>query len=261
MPKRIQLEIGNCEQQVLSESRDNLKALYQKNKGKKILFSATPICDYQVEHGWPEPPFVNINTHGSSETTKDNWLGYVPGDSYNIDLVQIVEDNGAIDLWGRVERSNGYYDIVLEFDEKYATQTTYMSHDHKQMDYLREVAKACEDPWLQIDWEKTGGSKARYEFYHNGRKIGDASKTKIEKLLSGYELSKVEMQLTYLRDEGEEPKHFTKIKLYKKILFSSSRPLPKEKANHKNNHVKEGESSAHKKLNWIERLFAKPESK
>jgi len=57
--------------------QQKLADLYWTQRGKNFWVCVTPQNQYQIEQGWPEEPFVNVNTIGSVETTKENWLGYI----------------------------------------------------------------------------------------------------------------------------------------------------------------------------------------
>lgn len=62
-----------------AQDREQSSAEELYNESDKVVkrFSLTPPCDYQIEAGWPEEPFLNVNTLGTIETTKENWLGYI----------------------------------------------------------------------------------------------------------------------------------------------------------------------------------------
>ena len=95
-------------------------------KGEKQLFSITPPCDYQLKHEWPEPPFVNINTFLSKETTKQNWLGFIHShgddgkDSFFADNMLKILPHKNVAVWGKIIKEDdpnfgevGEYKILL----------------------------------------------------------------------------------------------------------------------------------------------------
>ena len=110
-------------------AQNNLKKIYDKaEKSQKI--SVTLPCVYQIERGWPESPFVNINFLHSTETQKDNWLGYIGGWEDNEkqapvvkSLLKILRHNNVV-MTGIVIREKkgdpdaGKYKILLFVSRK-----------------------------------------------------------------------------------------------------------------------------------------------
>lgn len=107
--------------------QSSAKKLY-KDSGEKVQrFSLTPPCGFQIEAGWPEEPFLNVNTLGSLETTKENWLGYIAPpiiDEENDDevhherakyikkLIKIGKSNPII-MPGKVVKEGSEYQMLL----------------------------------------------------------------------------------------------------------------------------------------------------
>lgn len=106
-------------------AQDRLKKLYDPSE-KCQWFSITPVCQFQKNRGWPDAPsFVNVNTPGSVETEKDNWLGYIGAwdddekQSYVVEKLNILLDSKRPMLFGKiVKESNGEYRIIFFVSRK-----------------------------------------------------------------------------------------------------------------------------------------------
>lgn len=125
-----------------------LKKLYKEANNKHIRLSLTPICAYQENMGWPEKPFLNVNTLGALETTKDNWLGYIhpfePKEKtkerlerkeYVRKLIKLGEITPLV-ISGKVIKEDDGYSLLLFASRKYIDAT------------LEEITK------LQPKWEE-----------------------------------------------------------------------------------------------------------
>lgn len=91
-----------------------IRTLYSQKGSGKFLVSLTPISQYQIDKGWPNPPFINVNTHGSEETTTDNWLGYIPfGYGNKIDFARLLAKYDSIDAVARIDKRGQSFELVL----------------------------------------------------------------------------------------------------------------------------------------------------
>lgn len=101
-------------------SQEKLKKLYHPDE-KVQWFSITPVCQYQIEAEWPDvEKFVNVNTLGSIETEKANWLGYIGAweddekQSYVVDhLIKILKDKRPLLSGKIVKETDGEYRIIF----------------------------------------------------------------------------------------------------------------------------------------------------
>lgn len=106
---------------------------YSKSKPDSVTlreltrFSLTPKCDYQVKMGWPEGDFFNVNVYPSMETTRDNWLGYVPYGEKPVaaKIAKSVYPGRAIYCWGYYDYDSAYdeIDIFLALPTQYVYRT------------------------------------------------------------------------------------------------------------------------------------------
>ena len=106
-------------------SQNRLKKLYDPAE-KCQWFSITPVCQFQKNRGWPDAPsFVNVNTPGSIETEKENWLGYIGAweddgkQSYVVDRLNTILKTKRPMLYGKiVKESDGEYRIIFFVSRK-----------------------------------------------------------------------------------------------------------------------------------------------
>ncbi len=106
-------------------AKTNLREVYKSTGGNSITLSITPPCEYQIKQGWPEPPFVNINTYRSTATTKSNWLGCLDvmkgGNEEKNNavklLLKILETKDVAVSGKIVHEGNGYYKAMLFLSE------------------------------------------------------------------------------------------------------------------------------------------------
>lgn len=80
-----------------------------------VKFSATPKNSYQIDANWPEGNFFNINTYPASETTRDNWIGFVSyeGKPTATQIATLVKQGKPISVWGYYEMEDGEINTVL----------------------------------------------------------------------------------------------------------------------------------------------------
>ena len=101
-------------------SQDKLKKIYDKSE-KSQWFSITPVCQYQIDAGWPDvEEFVNVNLLGSIETEKDNWLGYIGAwhddekQTYVVEnLIKLLATKRPLLQGKLVKESDGEYRIIF----------------------------------------------------------------------------------------------------------------------------------------------------
>lgn len=111
------------------------KKLYKQYGNKHLQFSLTPICDYQKDKDYPERPFLNVNTRGSLETTKENWLGYIhpfvydemtdvriERNKYIKKIIELGETNPII-ISGKIIKEDGGYSMLLFASRKQIDET------------------------------------------------------------------------------------------------------------------------------------------
>jgi NAD-dependent DNA ligase len=107
---------------------------YSRNKPDSVVlrqpmrFSLTPKDNYQIKMGWPEGEFFNVNTYPSTETTKDNWLGYLPyeGKPAAAKVAKSVYSGKAVTCWGYYDHDSEYgeIDIFLTLPSQYPKRTS-----------------------------------------------------------------------------------------------------------------------------------------
>ena len=171
-------------------SQPLLKSLYSKTRGQKTLLTLTPICPYQIEKKWPEPPFVNINTYGTVSTEKNNWLGYIPMvEPWDINFEKILGKLGNVNIQSTIKKRSGDYYIQLHLSQKYSTPKdnvikTYISHDRKQIEMMVKISCDSGKDYIQVSLRKSSKSN-NVEFVYNRKVIGTASVKKIAKCLNG----------------------------------------------------------------------------
>lgn len=112
-----------------------LKTLYKKYGNKHLQFSLTPICQYQVNAGWPERPFLNVNLRGSMSTDKDNWLGFIQpveaekGDAVRLERKKYIEkliklgEMSPLIISGKIIKEDKEYSMLLFASRKWIDET------------------------------------------------------------------------------------------------------------------------------------------
>ena len=194
-----------------------LREIYRQTKGKDTIFTLTPICQYQIDKGWPEPPFVNINTYGSKTTERANWLGYIPIHYSDIEYAQLIKDNGNIDVHGRVKRSGKDYTIILNASEEYASLTVNVQHKDDQISYLTKLARANEDVYYIQAIMSKDADGLHYSFKYKNRIIAQVSSRKVNLWLNGDKyVDRVEISISHFR-ENYDNQHYSKARLDKHI--------------------------------------------
>ena len=101
-------------------AQDKLEELYDPTE-KPRWFSVTPQNKYQKEHDWPAAPkFVNVNTPGSIETNRENWLGYIgaweddENQTYVVEhLLKILKKKRPLLKGKIIKESDGEYRIIF----------------------------------------------------------------------------------------------------------------------------------------------------
>lgn len=194
-----------------------LKTIYKNAKGKDVVLTLTPPCQYQIEKGWPELPFVNVNLYGSKATEKDNWLGYIPIDFSDIDFGQIIKDNGNVNVHAHIEK-NESYEIILNVDSKYTMLTSNISHDQKQVDYLTQLASEIDGYYIDTTAKRLK-DKPKFVFIHDKKIIAEVSAKKIDDWLDGYKMiDNVRVKIDHFRYDYENH-HYSKANFVKKIIL------------------------------------------
>lgn len=98
-----------------------------RSRGKKspmlnhpAKFSLTPRCDYQIQKGWPEGEFYNVNTYPSVETTSNNWIGYVAysGKPSASKIAELIDAGKQVSVWGFFEFEDGELNAVITIPRK-----------------------------------------------------------------------------------------------------------------------------------------------
>lgn len=106
-------------------TQDRLAELYNPEEKSQWL-GITPVCQYQIEKGWPNAEkFVNVNLPGSIETEKDNWLGYIGAwedddrQTYVVDnLLKILPYKRPLVQGKIIKESDGEYRIIIFVSRK-----------------------------------------------------------------------------------------------------------------------------------------------
>lgn len=194
-----------------------LRKLHTKTGAKDTLLTLTPICEYQINQEWPEPPFVNINTYGSKSTQKENWLGYIPIDFSEIDFEQLIEDNGILNVHSHIKRTQGSYGIFLNVSDEYKMLEIYAQMDHKQIQAATYLAHKTSAYYLIVDPVLTPDGK-HYDFLLKGHCIANVSSKKINAWLGDSEITKARLRIHKFRQTEYDPGHYTSVTLTKRII-------------------------------------------
>lgn len=186
-------------------SQNLLMELYDDSHGKKILLSLTPICQYQILNKWPEPPFVNVNLHGSLATERNNWLGYISiEDPTDIDFNKLMDDYGQIDVVAKIRKTGREYYIQFFISEEYIPtkiKKTYISHTKDQIEFLSKLAGECGKDYVPISVKKEA---KKYTFLYDNAVIGTASCKKIDSIIGANALDKVSLFIKKFRFVGDK---------------------------------------------------------
>lgn len=202
-----------------------LKQLYKETDGRNLVFTLTPICNYQVRQGWPEPPFVNINKKNSASTTKENWLGYIPIDFSRIDFEQIIKDNGNINVHGHIEKQGRDYILCTDISEKYCILEMHAQMTDRQRDYIVSLAKKIDDYYIVTKPIRDEDGK-HYTFYYRDKiPIASASSKKIDNWLkNGEDIAKANLRIHRFRQIYEgATKPYTDVSLIKSFYLEKPR--------------------------------------
>lgn len=156
--KRNYIPSGGMRIYVFGTQYDNPQKYYGKIKklvGKgEYTATLTPQSKYQVEHEWPEPPFVNVNLPGSFETNKDNWLGYIASRVYWYDFEYMVNHFGTIDVKMKVAQRKDDDDIFTVYIDESFFKKYSVEHDPDQAMLLDRITTKHEDLPVEIDYDK-----------------------------------------------------------------------------------------------------------
>lgn len=217
------LEFGECDPEIHGNKypycQKLLREIYNSTKGSDTLFTLTPVHEYQIEQGWPEPPFVNINTYGSRSTRKENWLGYIPIDFSDIDYEQIIDDNGRVNAHGHIEKSSGEYGIYLNVSDKYKMLDIYAQMDKRQVHAATYIAHKISAYYLMVDAVPTDDGK-HYDFLFRGHPIANASAKKIKAWLGDDgEIVKSRLRINKFRQDYADIRPYTQVTLTKRIIL------------------------------------------
>lgn len=213
------LDAGNTTIEVCGTMRSQtlMEKIYQKYHTKRIRLTLTPICDYQIQKKWPEPPFVNVNLFGSQSTELTNWIGYVEiKDPYDIDLESIVSEVGNVNVYASVHQRDDYCITKLHLSNKYKYNDgrfveTYISHDKQQIVDITNIACETGGNYIQVGIKKNPDQK-HYDFLYNKKTIGGATVKKIDSCLKGKEIHKAFVKITKFRFDDElDNKHYSKL--------------------------------------------------
>lgn len=185
--KQYTIPFGDTSIEVYAESyrQDVLKALYEQNGKNGFSVSLTPPSPYQLEAKWPKMPFINLNLPGSSETTKENWLGYIPyGYGNKINFSDLLQEYDAISATATIIRSSGGYEVYLSVDtqqSKYArVLEVSVQHDLTHQKLLDVIySKGIE----KIDVELSEGPHGNIDtITYKGYEVGKLSATSLQKI-------------------------------------------------------------------------------
>ncbi len=200
-----------------------LKELYNQTKGARTLLTLTPICQYQIDKKWPEPPFVNVNLHGSVATEKNNWLGFIPNDDpLGINLEKIIQSQGNVNVHASIHKDRGQYWIQFYISDKYKVDPntyikTYISHDKNQAKLVKDISCETNKDYIRVDMKKTPDNK-QYLFTYNGKIIGTASCKKIDDCIDGASISDTLLSIKKFRfDDDSDNKHYSTLIIFKEI--------------------------------------------
>lgn len=211
-----------------------LNRLYRALKGQKTMFSLTRPSAYQKKAGWPEPPFVNINYANSTETLKEDWLGFVRLKESDIDFGQLLEIVPSVNIYGYIGKNGGagaFPKIVLTVDGKFSPTELYTSHTKEQVAQLKEFYKKHpEIRTIPTQLKKSEDGKTYKIFYHNTL-IGSLSAPKSKQLDDWLEEDKIawsKLVMTYF--DGQNP-HYARLVISNDKILTLAREYAKDNAN------------------------------
>ena len=217
------MEFGDCDSEVNGNRYEHcqtmLRKIYRDTKGNRTIFTLTPPIPYQKQQGWPNPPFVNINLHGSQSTTRENWLGYIPITYSDIDYLAIVMDNGPVDVYGEVKKEkgrDGLYYVCLNVSNTYCKYCGYVQHDKEQLASLKKIAKENDYKSIDVKAIKQNGSN-EYSFLYKGKVVATASADKIDSWLDGSEILSSRLRTSYFRYDDAKP--FSELEISKRFVL------------------------------------------
>lgn len=181
-------------------SQSILRQLYRQTKGEKIQLTLTPICSYQIQNKWPEPPFVNVNLPGSKATESYNWLGYIPlEDPTEIDFARLIEEHGNLNVRSSICKNGSEYYIKFFISKKYKptnVKKTYISHTEDQIDLIKKIA--CESGKDYIVVSKKAKNK-EYLFKYGNLILGTASCKKIDSVIGNKPVKSMSLSIKKFR--------------------------------------------------------------
>ena len=196
-------------------SRLLMGRIQKKYHNQKIKLTLTPICKYQIENKWPNPPFVNVNLLGSDSTTESNWIGYIDcNDPEGIDLEGIIDSRGNVNVWASLHRENGDYSTKLHLSSKYKYNSkkilkTYVSHTSEQIKILTTIACETGEDYIQVNMKELPDQK-NYAFIYDGMEVGSATINKIDSCLNKQKIHKAFIRIVKFRfDDEDENKHYS----------------------------------------------------
>ena len=194
-----------------------LREIYRQTTGKDTIFTLTPICQYQIDKGWPEPPFVNINMYGSEATERENWLGYIPINYSDIEYRQLINDNGNIDVHGCVKRDGKDFVIILKASEEYSSLFLRVQHDEGQIEYLTNLARSNPDTYYIQTIVSKDSDGLHYKFSYQDEIIAQVSSRKIKLWLNGDSLvDRAEISISHFREDYDN-QHYSRARMDKHI--------------------------------------------
>ena len=220
----ILLDYGDCDPVIFGTeySQSLLKILYQQTDGKKTILTLTPICQYQIEREWPQPPFVNINLQGSSATERNNWLGYIPIDNpMDIDYEKLIKKYGNVDVNATIQKKGREYYIQLHISDEYKPDTnkiikTYISHNQKQIQIMEKISCETGKDYVKVNIKKIQDNN-QYVFTYGKIIVGTASIKKIDNCLKDNEISELFLHITKFRfDDDSDNKHYSPLFIFVK---------------------------------------------
>ena len=158
-----------------------LEDIYRGTGGKNTFMTLLPPSSYQRTQGWPEPPFINVCLGRASDTTKNNWLGYI-NLKYDNQSLNIVNEMGPTDVKGRVVKDGSEYYVSLSLDDSLAEYQEYGDHTEEEKLILDNLIKKIGEDRVEVELEEVENPKNKkntiFIIKYNGQQIGSFRRAK-----------------------------------------------------------------------------------
>lgn len=181
--KSLTLNIGDAKVEVFGDQyrKFETKNIFAKIGDQTFPVSLTKPTDYQVSQGWPKTPFVNVNKLGAKETSKENWLGYIPYEyGGDLDYESILSENDEVNAFAKIEKRGRDLEIVILVQPDLRITVQHDEQAQKAISILVAHGKRGINCELSEEIIESGRNRGKSHFAVNfhGHKIGDISAPK-----------------------------------------------------------------------------------